>query len=109
MPAPSVTLDMFGSYKYGSELLNVTFDPSIDAELASYGYDDHGIKAEKTFIKDGIPGCWGEIFRNAPALVVANSCACSWNRPPMDRMANLNWSQAIELGRLIARLNVGST
>ena len=44
---------LFGSYKYGSELLNVTFDPSIDAELASYGYDDHGTKAEKTSLHQG--------------------------------------------------------
>jgi len=31
-----VTPDMFGSYRYGSELLNVTFDPTLRGELASY-------------------------------------------------------------------------
>ena len=37
-----VTLDMFGSYHYGSELLNVTFDPTRPEELASYAFDDDG-------------------------------------------------------------------
>ena len=31
-----VTLDMFGHYQYGSPLLNVTFDPSLPEEFASY-------------------------------------------------------------------------
>ena len=30
-----VTPDMFGSYRYGSSLLNVTFDPGVPGELAS--------------------------------------------------------------------------
>ena len=41
-----VTLDMFGTYRYGSELLNVTFDPTRPEELASYGFDDDGTAAE---------------------------------------------------------------
>ena len=37
-----VTPDMFGTYRYGSELLNVTFDPTRGEELASYAFDDDG-------------------------------------------------------------------
>ena len=37
-----VTPDMFGSYRYGSDLLDVTFDPTVSGELASYGWDDDG-------------------------------------------------------------------
>ena len=37
-----VTPDMFGTYRYGSDLLNVTFDPTRGEELASYGWDDEG-------------------------------------------------------------------
>ena len=44
-----VTLDMFGSYQYGSELLNVTFDPTIDGQLASYRFDDDGTEATKQY------------------------------------------------------------
>jgi predicted Zn-dependent protease len=41
-----VTPEMFGSYRYGSELLNVTHDPSRPEELASYAFDDLGARAE---------------------------------------------------------------
>ena len=89
-----VTLDMFGSYQYGSELLNVTFDPTVAGEIASYGYDDDGTPAERTYlIKDGIlQRPLGGTISQARAGIegVANSRATSWNRPPIDRMANLN-------------------
>ncbi len=89
-----VTLDMFGSYRYGSELLNITYDPSMANQFASFGFDDEGLKAEKTFIiKDGILVCplGGTTSQyRAKTGGVANCRACSWNRPPIDRMANLN-------------------
>ena len=89
-----VTEDMFGSYQYGSELLNVTFDPTVSNEFASYNFDAHGTKAEKKLlIKNGLllRGLGGEISEVRSGLEgVANSRACSWNRPPIDRMANLN-------------------
>ena len=50
-----VTPDMFGTYQYGSDLLNIAFDPTPHEELASYGWDDDGTKAEKVhLIRDGI-------------------------------------------------------
>jgi predicted Zn-dependent protease len=50
-----VTLDMFGSYRYGSPLLNVTHDPTRPEQYASYGWDDDGLAAEKRFlIRNGI-------------------------------------------------------
>jgi predicted Zn-dependent protease len=89
-----VTLDMFGSYQYGSPLLNVTFDPTISEQLASYGFDDDGLSAEKMYvIRDGIlvAPLGGAVSQARAALSgVANARACSWNRPPIDRMANLN-------------------
>ncbi len=89
-----VTMDMFGTYQYGSKLLNIVFDPTQQGELASYGYDDDGLKADKTYIiKDGIlQKPLGGVTSQARAGMegVANSRATSWNRPPIDRMANLN-------------------
>ncbi|AUH50796.1 peptidase C69 [Chromobacterium sp. ATCC 53434] len=94
-----VTPDMFGSYRYGSELLNVTFDPLQRKELASYGWDDDGKAAAKAWlIRDGVleRPLGGDISTararlNGFALDgVANSRACNWNRPAIDRMANLN-------------------
>ncbi|MFW5841564.1 MAG: TldD/PmbA family protein, partial [Planctomycetota bacterium] len=60
--------------------------------------DDEGLAAEKTYlIRDGIlqrplGGTISQARANMPG--VANSRASSWNRPPIDRMANLN----LELG-----------
>ncbi len=89
-----VTLDMFGQYQYGSTLLNVTYDPSRQDEFATFGWDDDGSAGEKTWlIRDGLlerplGGAISQARAGMPG--VANSRACSWNRPPIDRMANLN-------------------
>ncbi|NDD30237.1 MAG: TldD/PmbA family protein [Proteobacteria bacterium] len=89
-----VTLDMFGTYRYGSDLLNVTYDPTQPEHHASYGFDDDGSPAVRTFlIEKGIlmrPLGGFTSQRRAGVEGVANARACSWNRPPIDRMANLN-------------------
>ena len=89
-----VGLEDFGKLKYGSDIMNITFDPTIKEEFASYGFDDTGNKATKEFIiKEGIlqRGLGGlESQERANVEGVANVRACSWNRAPIDRMANLN-------------------
>jgi predicted Zn-dependent protease len=94
-----VTLDMFGSYAYGSKLLNVTYDPTRAEEFASFAYDDEGTRAERQFlIRDGVllrPLGGASSVQRAQALRpgiegVATTRACNWNRPPIDRMSNLN-------------------
>lgn len=89
-----VTPDMFGSFQYGSELLNVTFDPTVPGQLASYAFDDDGTPATRQYlIKDGVllrPLGSATSQARSGMEGVANSRACSWNRPPIDRMANLN-------------------
>jgi len=89
-----VTRDMLGTYRYGTELLNITYDPTRASQFATFAYDDEGTKAEKTFIiRDGVlqRALGGTISQQRTGLPgVANSRACSWNRPPIDRMANLN-------------------
>jgi predicted Zn-dependent protease len=89
-----VTPDMFGHYRYGSPLLNVTFDPSDPTEMGSYPFDDEGATATRqSIIKDGIllrplGGTLSQARAGIPG--VANARASSWNRPPVDRMACLN-------------------
>jgi len=89
-----VTPDMFGSYRYGSELLNVTFDPEAVGEAASYAFDDDGTRAEKQhLIRNGMleRPLGGALSQARSGMAgVANSRASSWNRAPIDRMANLN-------------------
>ena len=89
-----IRLEDFGTLQYGSNLMNVTFDPTVEHELASYAFDDGGLEAQREYIiKDGLlvrglGGKESQIRSNTPG--VANFRASSWNRAPIDRMANLN-------------------
>ena len=94
-----VKLDMFGSYRYGSELLNVTFDPTHRQQYASYAYDDDGVPATRQhLIQNGVlqralGGSFSQRRAREIGVVVegvANTRASNWNRPPIDRMANIN-------------------
>ncbi len=94
-----VTLDMFGHYQYGSTLLNVSYDPTRSEEFASFAFDDEGTRAQRELlIKDGVlvkPLGGTSSQQRARRLGldaggVATSRACAWNRPPIDRMSNLN-------------------
>ncbi len=89
-----VNLSMFGEYQYGSNLLNVSFDPEYEFQIASYGFDDDGSAATREYlIKNGIlmrPLGGYTSQRRADTAGVACSRASGWNRPPIDRMANIN-------------------
>ncbi len=89
-----VKLEDFGKLQYGSKLMNITFDPTVSSEYASYGFDDGGLKATREYlIKDGIllrglGGMESQIRSGIDG--VANFRASAWNRAPIDRMANIN-------------------
>ena len=107
-----VELDMFGSFQYGSELLNVSFDPKFQNEFASYSFDDDGQRAEKMLlIEKGIlkaPLGGSLSSHRADLQGAASTRACNWNRPPIDRMANLNVEPGHQsLDELISRTETG--
>lgn len=89
-----VQLSDFGQLQYGSPLLNIVFDPAVSGEYASYDFDDAGIPATREYlIKEGIllrgiGGIDSQKRANVPG--VSSMRASSWNRPPIDRMANIN-------------------
>jgi predicted Zn-dependent protease len=89
-----VTKEDFGQLKYGSPLMNITFDPTVAGEFASYGFDDTGAVATKEYvIKEGIlQRGLGSLESQSRADLPGVACAraSSWNRPAIDRMANLN-------------------
>ena len=89
-----VKLEDIGTLRYGSDLMNITFDPTIPSEAASYGADDIGNPANKEFlVKEGIlVRALGslESQQRSGKPGVANQRAQDWFRPPIDRMANLN-------------------
>lgn len=84
----------FGSLRYGPEILNVTFDPTLAGEMASYQFDDNGVEAtkeyliEKGILKRGIGGI--ESQKRSGLQGVSCARATSWNRPAIDRMGNIN-------------------
>jgi predicted Zn-dependent protease len=84
----------FGTLAYGSPQMNITFDPTVLGEFASYGFDDTGAVATREYlIKEGVlQRGLGSLESQARAGVPGVACAraCSWNRPAIDRMANLN-------------------
>jgi predicted Zn-dependent protease len=107
-----VTPDMFGSYRYGSDLLNVTFEPGLPGELASYATDDEGTPAKRAYlIRDGIleRPLGGRLSQARSGLPgVANARASGWDRPPIDRMGNINLEPRGEsLDDLVGRVERG--
>ena len=89
-----VQLKDFGEMQYGSSLMNVTFDPTTSGEFASYAFDDVGLPATKEYlIKEGklLRGLGSSESQVRSGIEgVANARATSWNRPAIDRMANIN-------------------
>jgi predicted Zn-dependent protease len=107
-----VTPEMFGTYRYGSELLNITNDPQREGEFASFAFDDEGTPAPRhELIRAGVllRGLGGALSQLRSGLPGTSSTrACSWNRPPIDRMANLNLSPGeASLEQLIAGVERG--
>jgi predicted Zn-dependent protease len=84
----------FGNLQYGSALMNVSFDPTQTHELASYAFDDGGHRASKEMLiesgvlRRGLGSLESQERSGLPG--VANFRSASWNRAPIDRMANIN-------------------
>ncbi|GAA3448272.1 TldD/PmbA family protein [Dactylosporangium matsuzakiense] len=79
--------------RYGSELMNITIDPTIPGALGSFGYDDEGTPATRRYaVRDGI---WvGTLAGRDSAAVAGLDYAGSvradgWARLPMVRMTNV--------------------
>jgi predicted Zn-dependent protease len=102
----------FGKLQYGSKLMNVTFDPTVSNEIASYAFDDTGVEAKREYLIQG-----GILKRGLGSLEsqvrsgiagVANARASAWNRAPIDRMANINLEPgASTLDEMIASVERG--
>src|SRR4051794_16040585 len=79
--------------RYGSELMNITIDPTIPGALGSFGYDDEGTPARQRYaVRAGI---WvGTLAgRDSPAVAgldyAGSVRADGWARLPMVRMTNV--------------------
>ncbi len=118
-----VTPEMFGHYRYGSDLLDVSHDPGDPAQFASFAVDDEGTRSakvmliERGILKQPLGGATSLArLRARPAAppgagdwrAVATTRACSWNRAPIDRMSNLNIEPGTStLDQMIAATTLG--
>jgi TldD protein len=86
-------LGRLGELRYGSELMNITIDPTIPGALGSFGYDDEGTPATKRYaVRDGR---WVAVLAGRDSAAVAgldyagSVRSDGWARLPMVRMTNV--------------------
>jgi TldD protein len=86
-------LDRLGAMQYGSELMNITIDPTIPGALGSFGYDDEGTPAAA---RDAVRhGTWVGVLAGRDSAATAgldyagSVRADGWSRLPMVRMTNV--------------------
>ena len=89
------TVDQLGTLQYGSPVMNVTGDRVVEHGLASIGYDDEGVAAQRfDIIRDGVLVGY-QLDRQMAALRGldrSNGCAYadSAGHIPMQRMPNVS-------------------
>jgi len=87
-------LSEFRKLRYGSPIVNITADATIEGGLGSFGYDDEGVPAQRTYlVKDGL--FCGYLTSRETARVLRQRSngtmrAESWNKIPLIRMTNIN-------------------
>jgi TldD protein len=83
-----------GRLRYGSELMNVTADPTTPGGLGSFGFDDEGVPAmRQPIVESGILTgflCSRETAARLGALGGGSMRAEDWSRMPLVRMTNLH-------------------
>jgi TldD protein len=95
------TLDKLGSLQYGSEVLQVTGDRTVEHGLATVGYDDEGTRTQEwDLIRDGVLVGYQLDRRMAPMLGLDRSNGCAFadspHHIPIQRMANVSIKPAAE-------------
>ncbi|KUI23170.1 peptidase C69 [Mycobacterium sp. IS-1496] len=109
------TPDKLGTMRYGSPVMNVTADRTVEYGLASIGFDDEGVRAQSwDLVRDGVFVGYQLDRVFAPRLGVARSNGCSYadspHHVPIQRMANVSLQPAAEdvsTDELIARVEDG--
>jgi TldD protein len=86
-------LSQLGNLRYGSDLMNITIDPTIEGALGSFGFDDEGTPAHRRYaVRDGV---WVGVLAGRDSAAAAgldyggSVRADGWARLPMVRMTNV--------------------
>ncbi len=86
--------EMVGSFRYGSDIVNVVADATYPGGLGTFGYDDEGIPAQRVpIVSQGI--LVNLLTSRETASVLGKESngtmrADGWNRIPLIRMTNIN-------------------
>lgn len=107
-----LTVDKLGSFRYGSDQVNIVADATVPGGLGTFGYDDEGVPAQRVHIvRDGIFVNYLTSRETATALGRRSNGAMradGWNRIPLIRMTNVNLEPGPwELEDLIADTDEG--
>ncbi len=107
-----MTVDKLRKLKYGSDIVSITADATIPGGLGTFGYDDEGVKAQRTpIIKNGLFVGYLSSRETAPVIKRKSNGtmrADGWNRLPIIRMTNINLEPGDwELDDLIADTKKG--
>jgi TldD protein len=90
-----VAIKDLGGLRYGSELVNITADATIEGGLGSFAYDDEGVEAQRThLVQEGILTGF-QTSRETAAIVGTERSngtmrAEGWDHFPLIRMTNIN-------------------
>ncbi len=89
-----LTTDKLGSFRYGSDAVNISIDATILGGLGTFGYDDEGIPAQRAAVVDRGVFVGYLTSRETAAKVGGRSNgaarASGWDRIPLIRMTNVN-------------------
>ena len=90
-----VRVDDLGHLRYGSELVNITSDPTVAGGLGSYAYDDEGVEGRRTeLVSNGVLTGFQTSRETAAAIGEERSNgtmrAEGWENFALIRMPNVN-------------------
>ncbi len=89
------TTDQLGSLRYGSDLVTFTADATLPEGVATFGFDDEGVAAQRwTLVDHGILRGYLTSRESAPLIGETRSRGClraeGWRHVPIVRMVNLS-------------------
>lgn len=107
-----LSLDKLNNFTYGSPEVTIVADATVPGGLGTFGYDDEGVHASKSFLVN--KGKFvGYLMSREDAFklgLTSNGAARaqSWNRIPLVRMTNINLLPGnLELDELIGDIKEG--
>lgn len=96
-----LTPEKYGTFRYGSEVVNITADAQTPTGLGTFGYDDEGVPAQATdIVRNGVFSGYltsretaSQLHRlrpDVPRRSNGSMRADGWDRIPLVRMTNVS-------------------